>query len=218
MWTPPHFWALSLYTSEDYAKAGVPMMPVVKGAASTRRQILIYSLVFVPLCLAPAFTGLGGPLYLAVAALGGAGVPAAGRAAVPQPAPATAPSRRNDDGLYDVKAGRQGRAQPVRLLDPLPLACCSPPCWPSTCWASRPLELLAMSDPCPRRPAAGQGPARPQHRPGRWAWSLFVILVFVVTIVRLSGQCRRHRRSESRGRGGAAIAGSSSPASRSSSA
>ena len=56
MWTPPHFWALSLYTSEDYAKAGVPMMPVVKGAASTRRQILIYSLLLVPLAVAPAFT------------------------------------------------------------------------------------------------------------------------------------------------------------------
>jgi len=70
-WTPPHFWALSLYTTEDYAKAGVPMMPVVKGAASTRRQILGYSLLLAPLCLAPAFTGLGGPAYLAVAALGG---------------------------------------------------------------------------------------------------------------------------------------------------
>jgi protoheme IX farnesyltransferase len=71
MWTPPHFWALSLYTSEDYEKAGVPMMPVVAGAASTRRQILVYSLLFTPLCLVPAFTGLGGPIYLAVAALGG---------------------------------------------------------------------------------------------------------------------------------------------------
>src|SRR3954452_9107558 len=72
MWTPPHFWALSLYTSEDYAKAGVPMMPVVAGAASTRRQILIYSVLFTPLCLAPAFTGLGGVTYLAVAGAGGA--------------------------------------------------------------------------------------------------------------------------------------------------
>lgn len=60
MWTPPHFWALSLYTSEDYQKAGVPMMPVTAGAASTRKQILIYSLLFVPLCIVPAFTGLGG--------------------------------------------------------------------------------------------------------------------------------------------------------------
>jgi heme o synthase len=71
VWTPPHFWALSLYTSEDYARAGVPMMPVVKGPASTRRQILAYSLLLGPLCLVPAFTGLGGALYLAVAAAGG---------------------------------------------------------------------------------------------------------------------------------------------------
>jgi heme o synthase len=72
VWTPPHFWALSLYTHEDYAKAGVPMMPVVRGAASTRRQILAYSLMLIPLCVAPAFTGLGGVVYLAVAAGGGA--------------------------------------------------------------------------------------------------------------------------------------------------
>src|SRR3990167_4283883 len=71
MWTPPHFWALSLYTSEDYAKAGVPMMPVVKGAASTRTQILVYSLLLIPVCVAPAFTGLGGASYLAVSGLGG---------------------------------------------------------------------------------------------------------------------------------------------------
>jgi len=104
MWTPPHFWALSLYTSEDYAKAGVPMMPVVKGAASTRAQILVYSLLLIPICVAPAFTGLGGPIYLAVAGLGGLVFlllawrlfrSRAGEAADP----------RNDDGLYDVRAG-----------------------------------------------------------------------------------------------------------------
>jgi protoheme IX farnesyltransferase len=72
LWTPPHSWALALYTSGDYAKAGVPMMPVAKGAASTRLQILLYSLVFVPVAIAPAFTGLGGPIYLAVSAAGGA--------------------------------------------------------------------------------------------------------------------------------------------------
>ena len=71
LWTPPHSWALALYTTGDYAKAGVPMMPVAKGAASTRRQILLYSLAFVPVAIAPAFTGLGGPVYLAVSALGG---------------------------------------------------------------------------------------------------------------------------------------------------
>jgi protoheme IX farnesyltransferase len=71
VWTPPHFWALSLFTSEDYAAAGVPMMPVVKGAPHTRRQIVAYSLVLAPLALAPAFTGLGGWLYLAVSGIGG---------------------------------------------------------------------------------------------------------------------------------------------------
>ena len=71
IWTPPHFWALSLYTSGDYAKAGVPMMPVAKGAASTRLQILIYSLILAPLGVAPAFTHLGGPIYAAVAGIGG---------------------------------------------------------------------------------------------------------------------------------------------------
>jgi protoheme IX farnesyltransferase len=71
VWTPPHFWALSLYTSEDYAKAGVPMLPVVKGAKETRLQILIYSLILIPVCLAPFFTGLGHWPYLAVSGLGG---------------------------------------------------------------------------------------------------------------------------------------------------
>ena len=72
VWTPPHFWALALTTGEDYARAGVPMMPVAKGEAATRRQILIYSLVLAPLALGPTLTGLGGPIYLGVAAAGGA--------------------------------------------------------------------------------------------------------------------------------------------------
>jgi protoheme IX farnesyltransferase len=104
MWTPPHFWALSLYTREDYAKAGVPMMPVVAGAASTRRQILIYSLAFLPFAIAPSFTGLGGAAYLAVSALGGAVfLLLAVRLARSQAGEAEA--QRNDDGLYDVRAG-----------------------------------------------------------------------------------------------------------------
>ncbi|WP_425994462.1 heme o synthase [Caulobacter sp. DWR1-3-2b1] len=72
LWTPPHFWALSLYITTDYAKAGVPMLPVVKGAKHTRLQILIYSLILIPVCLSPVLTGLGGPIYLAVSGLGGA--------------------------------------------------------------------------------------------------------------------------------------------------
>jgi heme o synthase len=71
-WTPPHFWALSLTTRDDYRRAGVPMLPLVKGEDATRRHIFIYSLILVPLALAPALTHLAGPIYLAVAALGGA--------------------------------------------------------------------------------------------------------------------------------------------------
>jgi protoheme IX farnesyltransferase len=67
LWTPPHFWALSLYRSQDYARAGVPMLPVVKGKRATRRQILLYTLVLVPTGLVPALIGLGGPLYAALA-------------------------------------------------------------------------------------------------------------------------------------------------------
>jgi protoheme IX farnesyltransferase len=67
MWTPPHFWALSLWRSDDYARAGVPMMPVVRGKTSTRRQILAYTALLIPLGLGPAAIGLAGPLYLACA-------------------------------------------------------------------------------------------------------------------------------------------------------
>ncbi|HEY4075653.1 MAG TPA: heme o synthase [Rhizomicrobium sp.] len=72
MWTPPHFWALSLWRSGDYARAGVPMLPVVKGKPHTRLQILLYSLVLVPLGIVPCFIGLGGVVYLAAA--GGIGL------------------------------------------------------------------------------------------------------------------------------------------------
>jgi protoheme IX farnesyltransferase len=71
LWTPPHFWALALFRSDDYARAGVPMMPVVAGKRSTRWQILAYALVLFPMGLAPAFIGLGGPLYLGVSAVMG---------------------------------------------------------------------------------------------------------------------------------------------------
>jgi protoheme IX farnesyltransferase len=71
LWTPPHSWALALYSAGDYAKAGIPMMPVARGAKSTRLQILLYSLVFVPVAVAPGFVGLGGTIYLAVSIGGG---------------------------------------------------------------------------------------------------------------------------------------------------
>jgi protoheme IX farnesyltransferase len=104
LWTPPHFWALSLYTAEDYAKVGVPMMPVVKGAASTRRQILIYSLLLVPVAIAPVFTGLGGAIYLAVSGLGGLAFIGLALRLFASRAGDKADERR-DDGLYEVKVG-----------------------------------------------------------------------------------------------------------------
>jgi heme o synthase len=69
LWTPPHFWALALWRRADYAKAGVPMLPVVAGPAETRKQILIYSALLLPVALLPAFLGTAGPLYAAVAGI-----------------------------------------------------------------------------------------------------------------------------------------------------
>jgi heme o synthase len=71
MWTPPHFWALALFRAGDYAKAGVPMLPVVAGAKATKRQMLIYTLLLFPLALAPWALGIAGHVYgLAAAVLG----------------------------------------------------------------------------------------------------------------------------------------------------
>jgi protoheme IX farnesyltransferase len=103
LWTPPHFWALALNTGEDYARAGVPMMPVARGAASTRRQIWIYSLILVSVATLPVFTRLGHAIYAAAAFGGGAAFlvlafrlwrSRAGERAEPGP-----------DGLYAVRAG-----------------------------------------------------------------------------------------------------------------
>ena len=69
MWTPPHFWALALYRSADYAKAGVPMLPVVAGAQATKRQIMIYAVALLPVTLAPVALGVSSLYYGAGAAL-----------------------------------------------------------------------------------------------------------------------------------------------------
>jgi heme o synthase len=71
-WTPPHFWALSLYRTDDYFRANVPMLPVVAGSLETRRQILLYSLVLAPVGLSPWLLGYAGLTYGVVAILGGA--------------------------------------------------------------------------------------------------------------------------------------------------
>jgi protoheme IX farnesyltransferase len=63
IWTPPHFWSLALWANDDYRRAGVPMLPVVAGAKETRRQILLYTLVLVPLTLVPVFMGFSFWIY-----------------------------------------------------------------------------------------------------------------------------------------------------------
>ncbi len=70
-WTPPHFWSLALWAHDDYERAGVPMLPVVAGPRETRRQILLYTVLLVPLSLAPCAVGFAGPIYgVTAAALG----------------------------------------------------------------------------------------------------------------------------------------------------
>jgi heme o synthase len=68
LWTPPHFWALALFIESDYAKAGVPMLPVVSGERTTRRQIFLYAIPMAACAVAPWLLKLTGPIY---------GVPAA---------------------------------------------------------------------------------------------------------------------------------------------
>jgi protoheme IX farnesyltransferase len=73
IWTPPHFWSLALWANDDYRRAGVPMLPVVAGAKETRRQILLYTIVLVPLTLVPYFMGFSGLPYGVTAGLLGLG-------------------------------------------------------------------------------------------------------------------------------------------------
>ncbi len=71
-WTPPHFWALSLWRAEEYARAGIPMLPVVAGRAETRRQILLYSIMLAPVGASPWLLGYAGLLYGVTAIVAGA--------------------------------------------------------------------------------------------------------------------------------------------------
>ena len=66
MWTPPHFWALALFMRSDYDDAGVPMLTVTHGRPATRKHILVYTVLLAALALGAGFSGIGGPVYLAV--------------------------------------------------------------------------------------------------------------------------------------------------------
>ncbi len=73
VWTPPHFWALAIFRREDYARAGLPMLPVTHGVAYTRMQILFYTILLLLCTLLPYLTGMSGPLYLGAALVLGGG-------------------------------------------------------------------------------------------------------------------------------------------------
>jgi protoheme IX farnesyltransferase len=72
LWTPPHFWALALYRTEDYRKAGLPMLPVTHGPDFTKLHVFLYTLVLFAGALLPFVSGLSGPLYLVCAVILGA--------------------------------------------------------------------------------------------------------------------------------------------------
>lgn len=104
VWTPPHFWALALYKTGDYHKAGIPMMPNVAGAKSTRLQIFIYSLVLAATCALPVYTGLAGPLYMGAAVLLNAGFLLLAYR-VWQSRAGESANAADEASLYDVKVG-----------------------------------------------------------------------------------------------------------------
>jgi protoheme IX farnesyltransferase len=93
-WTPPHFWALALYRADDYARAGIPMLPVVAGDVTTRRQILLYTLILVPLGIAPWLLGYTGALYGITAVGAGAIMILLGWQVLRERAPAEGASRK----------------------------------------------------------------------------------------------------------------------------
>ena len=114
VWTPPHFWALALLRADEYARAGVPMLPVVAGDAETRRQIVLYSWLLAPVGVLPWLLGYAGLLYGAVALRG--------RHPVRRRGPAPAQGCRG-------RSHRTGRQGAVRLLDPVSRpAVCRAPC------------------------------------------------------------------------------------------
>ncbi|KAA5801746.1 protoheme IX farnesyltransferase [Alkalicaulis satelles] len=102
LWTPPHSWALALYKSGDYAAAGVPMMPVARGAGSTRFQILVYTGLYLAATAGPLATGLGGWIYAAAMVGGGALFALLAVRVYLSKAGETASA---EDALYAVRAG-----------------------------------------------------------------------------------------------------------------
>ena len=138
-WTPPHFWALALLIKDDYARTGIPMLPVVDGEAETRRQILLYGWLLLAITALPMAGGLFGAVYASPPLLLGAAVPVPLRA----PAPARRPALGRD---------------PVPLLPALPRA-------PVLRDGRRPGRLSGYSYDSRRPDGPPTRPQEPHHRP-----------------------------------------------------
>ncbi len=154
IWTPPHFWALALIKADEYARAGIPMMPNVAGPASTRRQIVWYSLLLAPLGLAPVALGFGGLLYAVIGVIGRPRHGGLQHPGAPEPRGRGREARRHGD---------------VRLLDPLPVRAVLGAAGRAEL---RPVPpgpgLTAMADPRDPVPAADTRKRRPAAASARW--------------------------------------------------
>ncbi len=112
VWTPPHFWALALLRADEYARAGVPMLPVVAGERETRRQILLYSILLAPVGALPCLLGYAGALYGALSIVARHPVCDGGMASQPR------------------ARGRGDRTAPPKACSAIPssISCCCSPC------------------------------------------------------------------------------------------
>ena len=110
IWTPPHFWSLALFANDDYRRAEVPMLPVVAGGKETRRQIVLYTLVLVPLSLAPWLLGFSGPVYAVAAVRTGPRLPGQRLAGRDRPAGC---DRRQPDQRRARRGPRSNSRSPI---------------------------------------------------------------------------------------------------------
>ena len=178
-WTPPHFWSLALFANDDYRRAGVPMLPVVAGAKETRRQIVIYTLLLVPLSLAPWCDRLQRPGLRHRRVGAGRRLPGlrAARAARPAGCGGRQPDRRC--------AG----ARRVPLLDRCICSCCSP----RSRWTGWSGDAGAAWNRIRRVPRRSEAEEMRRRRRGRNI-ALIVVLValavlfYAITIVKLRQQ------------------------------
>ena len=172
-WTPPHFWALSLLRADDYARAGVPMLPVVAGRDETRRQILIYSLLLAPLGVAPCAARL-----------------CRARSTARSRSPAARVMVALAWRVYRDRDGPGARPRPRSSCSPSRSSissCCSPRCWSTTLLAR--LGLAAMSDEPTTKTGIVLTEEQKRRRRARsiaiaLSLGVLVVLFYVVTLVK----------------------------------